>query len=222
VLTFTAVSILLRGTSKTKFTRTKIEVGAHHGKIGIKPKIETFEQRIVLLNPVFHMVRAVQGQVVQLDPGTHAFPFRFTLPSRLPPSVNPSYGCRIRYQQSKALVERPELGHMLRVPSRGLSIHLKTVDKLGSCIPRAAAPRCSFACRASQCRHLLPMFLLNRAMRRYGRSRFPSSGSERLRFQTLKTAWQQQQVACAAIVASVSDACRAPEFNLSCTKHMAR
>ena len=38
VLTFTAVSILLRGTSKTKFTRTKIEVGAHHGKIGIKPK----------------------------------------------------------------------------------------------------------------------------------------------------------------------------------------
>ena len=39
VLTFTAVSILLRGTSKTKFTRTKIEVGAHHRKIGIKPKV---------------------------------------------------------------------------------------------------------------------------------------------------------------------------------------
>jgi hypothetical protein len=108
VLTFTAVSILLRGTSKTKFTRTKIEVGAHHGKIGIKPKIETFEQRIVLLNSVFHMVRAVQGQVMQLDPGTHAFPFCFTLPSRLPPSVNPSYGCRIRYRL-KAVVERPEL-----------------------------------------------------------------------------------------------------------------
>jgi hypothetical protein len=68
VLTVTAVSILLRGTSKTKFTRTKIEVGAHHGKIGIKPKIETFEQRIVLLNSVFHMERAMQGQVMQLDP----------------------------------------------------------------------------------------------------------------------------------------------------------
>ena len=108
VLTFTSVSILLRGTSKTKFTRTKIEFGAHHGKIGVKPKVETFEQRILLLNTIFRMVRSIDGQIMQLDPGTHEFPFRFTLPYQLPPSANPAYGCRIRYRL-KALVERPEL-----------------------------------------------------------------------------------------------------------------
>jgi hypothetical protein len=64
--------------------------------------------------------------------------------------------------------EWPELGHMLRVPSRGLSIHLKTVDKLGSCIPRAAAPlvvRSNAAHRNSRRsrRHLLPIFLLNKS-----------------------------------------------------------
>ena len=108
VLTFTSVSIVLRGTSKTKFTRTKIEVGAHHGKIGIKPKVETFEQRILLLNTIFRIVRPIEGQIMQLDPGTHEFPFHFTLPSRLPPTADPAYGCRIRYRL-KALVERPEL-----------------------------------------------------------------------------------------------------------------
>jgi hypothetical protein len=111
VLTFTSVSIVLRGTSKTKFTRTKIEVGAHHGKIGIKPKVETFEQRILLLNTIFRIVRPAEGQIMQLDPGTHEFPFHFTLPSRLPPTADPDYGCRIRYRL-KALVERPELLRM--------------------------------------------------------------------------------------------------------------
>ena len=75
VLAFTSASILLRGTSKTKFTRTKVELGVHHGKIGVKPKVETFEQRVLLLNTIFHMVRPVEGQILQLDPGTHEFPF---------------------------------------------------------------------------------------------------------------------------------------------------
>lgn len=108
VLPFTSVSILLRGTSKTKFTRTKVEIGAHHGKIGIKPKVEMFEQRILLLNAAFHMVRPEEGKILQLDPGTHEFRFCFMLPPRLPPSVDPAYGCRIRYRL-KALVERPEI-----------------------------------------------------------------------------------------------------------------
>jgi hypothetical protein len=116
VLTFTSVSILLRGTSKTKFSRTKIEVGAHHGKIGIKPKIEHFEQRILLLNTICRMVRPVEGQIMQLDPGTHEFPFHFMLPYQLPPSADPVYGCRIRYRL-KALVERPEL---LKMNLKGL------------------------------------------------------------------------------------------------------
>lgn len=119
VLTFTSVSILLRGTSKTKFTRTKVEFGAHHGKIGIKPKVETFEQRILLLNSKFHIVRPEEGRIMQLDPGTHEFQFRFILPSLLPPSVDPVYGCRIRYRL-KALLERPEL----------LKLNLKAMHEL--------------------------------------------------------------------------------------------
>ena len=108
VLAFTSASILLRGTSKTKFTRTKVELGVHHGKIGVKPKVETFEQRVLLLNTIFHMVRPVEGQILQLDPGTHEFAFRFTLPPCLPPSADPVHGCRIRYRL-KAVVQRPEL-----------------------------------------------------------------------------------------------------------------